>query len=520
MPFNELFGGNTIYPSDPTFLNLALTADVTFQWPLEQNMAGPTVLAAEIEVTPDAGGHSVFMPDATQGSTGYTTTFYNAGAFSFTVKDFAGNTLGVVTSGTAWTLWLRSVATQAGLWRVFQMGAATSAANAADLAGAGLVAISTTLNEQMVITNKNTNYAIVSGDRASGLKWTGGTGTFTLPDPAAVGSGWFVALKNGGSGPLTVDPNGAETIDGASSLLLQLEDSSWVVTDGVDWFTFGLGQSTSSVFDFLSMSAAGTGDLVLSGSQLNRVSYEFTGVLTGNRNIIVPATIQQYWVFNNTSGAFTLTVKCAGGVDPGVLVPQGTRIILYCTGTNVVNAETNTASLPAVVQGDLLYGSGPGTLSTLPKSTTPNQVLTNSGGSNNPAWGDLSGASLTYPLTPQDGDKIEFGTGDRFDIYATAGGNLFIEGAGAAAVNAIFLGSISGVGPAITIGNFGGTRNVGLSRPYVTSTAGSVGGGALNLGMGTDPAASAGGATLPANPVGFLVWNLSGTTIKIPYYAA
>lgn len=399
MSFSELFGGNAIYPSDPTFLSRTLTADLPFQWPLEQNMGGVEVLASEIELTPNAAGHSVLLPDATQGSTGYTTTFFNAGADSFTIKDSVGGTLGVVASGEAWTVWLRDNSTVAGLWRVFQMGAGTSAANAADLAGAGLIAISTTLNAEMEIVNKSVNYAIVDGDRAVGLRWTGGVGTFTLPDPATVGAGWLVPIKNSGSGLLTINPHGGETIDDASSLQLILEDSAWLVTDGVDWFTFGFGQSTNSVFDFLSMSVAGTGDLVLAGSQLNRISYEFTGVLTGNRNIIVPATVQQYWVDNETTGAFTLTVKAAGG-DPGVTVPQGTRIILYCNGTNVVNAETNTASLPAVVQGDLLYGTAPGILSALAKNASASRYLSNTGGSNNPAWAQINLANGVTGVLP------------------------------------------------------------------------------------------------------------------------
>lgn len=387
MSFNEIFGGNVIYPSDPTFLILPLTADVPFQWPLEQNMAGTTVLAAEVEVTPNAGGHSVLMPDATIGSTGYTTTFYNAGASSFTVKNFLGGTLATVGSGEAWTLWLRDNSTSSGLWRVFQMGAGTSSANAAALAGAGLVAIGLTLNEEMEVSDKNANYVIVDGDRAKVMRWTGGVGQFTLPNPATVGANWFVWVKSGGTGTLTVVP-ASGTIDGASSLLLSPEDSSALVSDGTNFFTVGLGQNQDSIFDFITFSVAGSGDYILTGAQLNRVAYELTGVLTGNRNIIVPATVQQYWVYNNTSGAFTLTVKTASGT--GVTVPQGTRIILYSDGTNVVNAETNTASLPAVVQGDTLYGSAPGILTALPKDTNAQRVLTNGGVNNNPLWDQVN----------------------------------------------------------------------------------------------------------------------------------
>lgn len=42
----------------------------------------------------------------------------------------------------------------------------------------------------------------------------------------------------------------------------------------------------------------------------------------------------------------------------------------------------------------------------------------------------------------------------------------------------------------------------------------------LGLGSTTSPTATAGAGTLPANPLGFLVLNLAGTVIKVPYYSA
>lgn len=60
---------------------------------------------------------------------------------------------------------------------------------------------------------------------------------------------------------------------------------------------------------------------------------EVTGALTGNRNLIVPAN-GQWSIFNNTMGAFTLTVKTASGT--GVAVGQTKRCILIADGTNVV----------------------------------------------------------------------------------------------------------------------------------------------------------------------------------------
>lgn len=410
MSFTDVFGGNTIYPAEPSYLPLALSADVVLEWPTEQAVTA-NVLAKIIDVTPSAGGLSVTLPDARQGSTGYVSTFYNAGSDTYTVKDANGGTVLTVGSGEAWNLYLRDNTTLAGAWRIFQMGAGTSSGNASALAGAGLVAISTTLNEEMEILEKSLDYVIVDGDRARAITWIGAAGNLTLPDPAAVGVNWFVALKNNGSGSVTITP-AAGTIDGSGTLVLGTTESTFVVSDGTDYLTVGFGQTNNSVFDFISIDVAGTGDFTLTGAQLNRVAYEFTGILTGNRNIIVPATIQQYWVTNSTTGAFTLTVKASGG-DPGVEIGQNIRSILYCDGTNVVNADDASSisfpitptqggtGLAAYAEGDLIYASAVNTLAALSKGAAGSlKVLANTGANNVPKWEALvTTGAFTATLT-------------------------------------------------------------------------------------------------------------------------
>jgi hypothetical protein len=53
----------------------------------------------------------------------------------------------------------------------------------------------------------------------------------------------------------------------------------------------------------------------------------------------------------------------------------------------------------------------------------------------------------------------------------------------------------------------------------ITGAAPSVTTGQLGIGSSTVTTATAGAATLPANPLGFLTWNLAGTAVKVPYYS-
>lgn len=350
MPFTEIFGGTTIYPSRTSYLALSISASVSLSWPIEQSVGG-NIVADIIDVNASLAGLNVDLPDARQVATGFTALFNNVGAQTVTIRNAQGATLVSLASGTAWQLYLTDNSTLGGTWRVFQYGATVSTTNAAALAGAGLKAISTSLNQSMSVTlSSTTPTTLVDADRAKAFVWTGGVGSWTLPSPATVGNDWFVNIRNGGSGNLTLTPPSG-LINDAASLVLGAGQSAIIFTNGSNFYTISGAASSTNSFDFVTIDVSGAGDFTLSGVQLNRVSYRFTGTLTGTRNIIVPNSIQQYWVANATSGAFNLFVKTAAQT-PGIQVLTNNQSILYCDGTNVIDAESSTVSFPIpVAQG-------------------------------------------------------------------------------------------------------------------------------------------------------------------------
>lgn len=364
MPYVNVFSGSPIAPSEIRYRAVSLTADTTLLWPLEANSAD-NLLAGIMDVTPSTSGLSLTMPDARAGSTGNTTLFTNLGVDSFEVLDADGVLIVTVAPGEAWTVFLRSNTTEAGTWGTFEFGAYISQTNIAAIAGNGLRAGSGTLSTAIPVSEFNTNVVLAAANRAELYVWTGTTGNITLPDPAVTGELWYVMVKNLGTGTLTVLPGGSAMVDGEASKSLEIGDSAIFATNGTDFFSVGFGQSVEFAFDTVSINVAGTGDYTLTGSELNRISYNFTGLLTGNRNIIVPATIQQYWIRNNTTGSFTLTVKVSGQTGTGVT--QGGANILFCDGIDVRSANTGGIATPiAVADG----GTG---------ATTPSAARTNLG---------------------------------------------------------------------------------------------------------------------------------------------
>ena len=69
---------------------------------------------------------------------------------------------------------------------------------------------------------------------------------------------------------------------------------------------------------------------------------ELTGALTAARTVEVPANKKLYFIYNNTSGSYAVTVKVSG--QTGVSVPNGAKILLVCNGTDVVVATNYMVS--------------------------------------------------------------------------------------------------------------------------------------------------------------------------------
>lgn len=363
--YTNIFGGSNISPAEISYSAVNLTADTTFDWPLE-TAPSSNLIAGIMEVTASAGPFSLILPSALEASTGQAILFNNVGSNTFIIKDASGVQVAAPTQGTVWQIYLSDNTTVGGTWEAFQYGAAVSSANAASLAGTGLVAIGTLLSLAMPTTSFSTTYTAGVADRAKTFIWTGGAGLINLTSAGTLGDNWFMQLRNEGTGAVTVDPAGTQTINGSSTLVFQPGDSAIILTDGVNFYTIGYGQAPVFAFDYTSINVAGSGNYVLSGNELNRIAYSFTGVLTGNRNVIVPGTVQQYWVANNTTGPYTLTVKTAAGA--GVTVNQGARTICYSDGNDVLTADTGGVSVPISISEG---GTG---------ATTAGNALINLGG--------------------------------------------------------------------------------------------------------------------------------------------
>ena len=99
---------------------------------------------------------------------------------------------------------------------------------------------------------------------------------------------------------------------------------------------------------YLSKDVAGSANVTLTTANADPTAessnkvIEFTGTLTGSITVFIPAVENNYIFFNNTSGAFTLTVAPTGHGSNGSVITQGAHTVQYCTGDTVVDLFANS----------------------------------------------------------------------------------------------------------------------------------------------------------------------------------
>jgi hypothetical protein len=331
--------GQTINPSQIGYESLTISANTALDWPIN-GTTNTNVVASIIQVTATVASLSLSLPSALQVSTGQSVLIQNVGSNPFTVTNISGATIVSIASGVAQYIFLTDNSTNNGTWSSVTFGAGTSAANAAALAGYGLTAISTTLNQQYSESSIFSSVLLNSTYRAQFLVWAGGVGTITLPTASTVGNGWFVMVRNGGTGILTLTPSGTDTIDSAATQQLQLTESLVIVSNGINGYsTFAYGRSNAFAYTQLAKTVTG-GTTTLTAVEYANVVQEYYGALTSNQIIVLPSTVQIYYLNNQTTGAYSLTFKTSSVGAATVTVAQGQTLTVVCDGTNVYNSSS------------------------------------------------------------------------------------------------------------------------------------------------------------------------------------
>lgn len=354
--YTDVFGNDTIPPAGQAYAAVTLSADTQFYWPEMPGSAN--VLASVVNVTA-SGNYALKLPDASQVSTGRDCLIYNVGANTFTIADSAGSTLFTVSSGVAVFVYLTDNSTAAGTWSTFTFGAGTAATAAATLAGNGLKSLNNLIVANELVSLQLTDYTVVAGDRAHLIAFTSGSATCTLPTTASVDDGFFFAVRNSGSGTITLTPSGGVYIDGAASKAIAPTEGLICYTDGTDWYTVGHGRSTSFQFTAFVKDLTGIAAYTMTTVDAANKLLQFTGAPSGNTTITIPSVVAVYYVQINTSNAYTVAFETATGTT--VTLNQNDYAIILCDGVDTVLAQTASTPPNVSVATGMLANTNGGT---------------------------------------------------------------------------------------------------------------------------------------------------------------
>jgi hypothetical protein len=315
-----------------------------------------------MDCTPATTLLQLILPQANQGSVGSDILIRNKGSVAFTIVDFDGNESVVVNPGVSKYLYLSDNTTTGGVWQNVTFGTGTSAADAASLQGAGL----TTLFGKLAVTSNaievSASPSLNDASRANSYIWTGGAGTFTLPNAASLTDGWWIGFRNGGTGTLTIQTTNTALINKLGSIAITPNNSGFIYYDAAtgNFSTFGFAAEVNPTF------TSGTYDVdSIVGANLSLVSFApniqdyvaLSGTRTTSLTITLPAITQLYGFINDTtSGAYNLIFKVSGSSSSitlgagqvAIVIANGPLLyVIAQTSTNIFYASNGSASTPS-----------------------------------------------------------------------------------------------------------------------------------------------------------------------------
>ena len=125
--YTNIFGGSPVQPSEVSYLALALSAaNTNLSWPTQFQDTN-NVVSHIIDITPDMGGRTVTLPNATQVSVGQDILINNPSGTQFALNKNDGTLLSNVAGGNIIYFYLIDNTTVGGTWRIIPFGGGVAA---------------------------------------------------------------------------------------------------------------------------------------------------------------------------------------------------------------------------------------------------------------------------------------------------------------------------------------------------------------------------------------------------------
>ena len=226
-------------------------------------------------------------------------------------------------------------------------------------------------NGNVAYVAKTAAYTVVSTDAGKLIDCTTGTFTLSFQAVASLGANWFGYIRNSGTGVITLDPNLAETINGASTYTLTAGSTAVVQCDGSVLRTVTVGPNQLirvPIFDASTATMGGASSLDVMENSLPSTTITSTSIVFGNSLFVVAPGIggaagtvatspdgttwtqrtmpssAQWQVGTNGSNQFVACVQAA------TTVAKSADGITWASATNALpGASVATSAIPVYV---------------------------------------------------------------------------------------------------------------------------------------------------------------------------
>lgn len=226
-----------------------------------------------------------------------------------------------------------------------------------------------------------------------------------------------------------------------------------------------------------------------SADEARRMILNIGGALSAARNVVCPTQSKFYVVKNATTGGYAVTLKTSGGT--GISVPNGKTMLLFCDGTNVVEAIDTI--------GGVTFAGTTGTTMTFP-STSATIARTDAANTFTGVQGMTSPSITTSIVTPSTTFAVFNDTATTINAFGAA--TTVNMGAGAASTANLNFTT------AINLNTAAVNSNQSTLALYATPTTVTFAAGAstaLTIGHASAAAAFPGGISIPTGK------NVTGT---------
>lgn len=186
-------------------------------------------------------------------------------------------------------------------------------------------------------------YTVTAQDLGAMIRFTGSSGaTFSVGTAASMGDGFSFEIWNSGTADVTFDPSGAETVNGATTLVISPNRGAMIRCSGTAWFAHPTGtpSSASIVADTRNLIAA-----YASASTLTVTADEI--VLKDSSNAVYLATA--------VSLTANIAASGANGLDTGSEAANTWYYVWVIYNGTTVAALLSTSSSAPTMPGGYTY---------------------------------------------------------------------------------------------------------------------------------------------------------------------